>query len=87
MDSPEVRRMASDWTDGLRGGKPGDASVCSVSLLGSGGRTGGEGCPFSFSVLVLLGKPGGTFLVGRVGITGVFSCEWPLRAGEAAVWP
>lgn len=57
MDSPEVRRMANDWTDGLLGGKAGDVWVWSVSLLGKGGMSppdaGGEGCPFCpFSISV-----------------------------------
>lgn len=88
-DSPELRRTASDWTDGLLGGKDGDVSDRSESRLGVGGarllRIEGEVRPLSLAVLLLWGSTGGAFLTGRAGTVGVAFCEWPFEAGEAAV--
>lgn len=57
IDSPELRRTASEWTEGLLGGRAGDVCVLSVSRLGAGGarllRVGGEDSPFSVAVLLL----------------------------------
>lgn len=56
-DSPELRRTASDWTDGLLGGKAGEVSDRSESRLGVGGamilRAEGEESPFPLAVLLL----------------------------------
>lgn len=85
-DSFELRRMASDWVDGLLSGRAGDSCVCSVSRLGKGGaepRVGGEGSPFPLSELFLEGRAGGGFLVGRAGRVGVLFCEVPFIVGEA----
>lgn len=86
MDSPEARRTTSDWVEGLLGGRPGDVCVCSESRLGSGGarpRAVGEGVAFSGPVLVLWGRVGGSFLVGRTGTSGVAGCEPSPGWGEA----
>lgn len=83
MDSLEVRRVTSDWIDGLLGGRAGDGCDCSLSLLGNGGarvRAEGEDWLTLFSVWLLDGKRGGAFLAGRDGILGVSFCELPLTA-------
>lgn len=94
IDSPELRRIAKDWAEGRLGGRAGDSCDCSESRRGNDGgarpRAGGEGIayPFSFSfsvsAMVLLGRIGGAFLVGRVGTFGVVPCGLPLGRGEVA---
>lgn len=86
-DSPELRRVTSDWTEGLLGGRVGDVCVSSESRLGSGGaspRAIGEDTAFSLSVLVLCGKAGGAFFAGRAGTAGIVALAGsPLGWGVA----